>query len=197
MTWCFRLRATYKLTLNKCYHQEYQNKQTVICSFCQSTLSWNLIFYTDLDLMSPWSKLRAGAEEDLYVIPWGQFHCEEKASLNQLIDKALNLVIELSIDYSINQSISQSVLQSISHLIKPFIRWIRFNQFSQSVGLSVSQSVSRPANRLHSWSVSQSVSQSVVSPSVNQSAVSRSVNQLVVNQSVSNPNRISNYFQNL
>lgn len=49
--------------------------------------------------MSPWSKLRAGAEEDLYVIPWGQFHCEEKASLNQLIDKALNLVIELSIDY--------------------------------------------------------------------------------------------------
>ena len=62
----------------------------------------NLIFYTDLDLMSPWSKLRAGAEEDLYVIPWGQFHCEEKASLNQLIDKALNLVIELSIDYSIN-----------------------------------------------------------------------------------------------
>lgn len=192
MTWCFRLRATYKLTLNKCYHQEYQNKQTAICSFCQSTLSRNSIFYTDLDLMSPWSKLRAGAEEDLYVIPWGQFHCEEKASLNQLIDKALNLVIELSIDYSIKQSISQSVLQSISHLIKPFIRWIRFNQFSQSVGLSVSQSVSRPANRLHSWSVSQSVS-----PSVNQSAVSRSVNQLVVNQSVSNPNRISNYFQNL
>ena len=197
MTWCFRLRATYKLTLNKCCHQEYQNKQTAICSFCQSTLSRNLIFYTDLDLMSLWSKLRAGAEEDLYVIPWGQFHCEEKASLSQLIDKALNLVIELSIDYSINQSISQSVLQSISHLIKPFIRWIWFNQFSQSVGLSVSQSVSRPANRLHSWSISQSVSQSVVSPSVNQSAVSRSVNQLVVNQSVSNPNRISNYFQNL
>lgn len=27
-----------------------------------------------LDLMSPWSKLRAGAEDDLYVIPWGQFH---------------------------------------------------------------------------------------------------------------------------
>ena len=193
MTWCFRLRATYKLTLNKCYHQEYQNKQTAICSFCQSTLSWNLIFYTDLDLMSPWSKLRAGAEEDLYVIPWGQFHCEEKASLNQLIDKALNLVIELSIDYSINQSISQSVLQSISHLIKPFIQWIRFNQFSQSVGLSVSQS----AGQLTGYTAGQSVSQSVVSPSVNQSAVSRSVNQLVVNQSVSNPNRISNYFQNL
>ena len=156
------MRASYKLTLNKCYHQEYQNKKTAICSFCQSTLSRNLIFYTDLDLMSPWSKLRAGAEEDLYVIPWGQFHCEEKASLNQLIDKALNRVIELSIDYSIKQSISQSVLQSISHLIKPFIRWIRFNQFSQSVDLSVSQSVSRPANRLHSWSVSQSVSQSAL-----------------------------------
>ena len=175
MTWCFRLRATYKLTLNKCYHQEYQNKQTAICSFCQSTLSRNSIFYTDLDLMSPWSKLRAGAEEDLYVIPWGQFHCEEKASLNQLIDKALNLVIELSIDYSINQSISQSVLQSISHLIKPFIRWIRFNQFSQSVGLSVSQSVSRPANRLHSWSVSQSVSQSSVRRSISQPSVGQSI----------------------
>lgn len=173
MTWCFRLRATYKLTLNKCCHQEYQNKQTAICSFCQSTLTQNLIFYTDLDLMSPWSKLRAGAEEDLYVIPWGQFHCEEKASLNQLIDKALNLVIELSIDYSIKQSISQSVLQSISHLIKPFIRWIRFNQFSQSVGRSVSQSVSRPANRLHSWSVSQSVSRQSIGQSVSRQSVSQ------------------------
>ena len=181
MTWCFRLRATYKLTLNTCYHQEYQNKQTAICSFCQSTLSWNLIFYTDLDLMSPWSKLRAGAEEDLYVIPWGQFHCEEKASLNQLIDKPLNFVIELSIDYSINQSISQSVLQSISHLIKPFIRWIRFNQFSQSVGLSVSQS----AGQLTVYTAGQSVSQSVSRQSVGQSVSRQSVGQSVSRQSVS------------
>ena len=171
MTWCFRLRANYKLTLNKCYHQEYQNKQTAICSFCQSTLSWNLIFYTDLDLMSPWSKLRAGAEEDLYVIPWGQFHCEEKASLNQLIDKALNLVIELSIDYSINQPVSSSVYKSLDktiHSMDPI-------QSIQSVGRSVSQSVSRPANRLHSWSVSQSVSQSSVRRSISQPSVGQSI----------------------
>lgn len=104
--------------------------------------------------MSPWSKLRAGAEEDLYVIPWGQFHCEEKASLNQLIDKALNLVIELSIDYSINQPVSSSVYKSLDktiHSMDPI-------QSIQSVGWSVSQPVSRPANRLRSWSVSQSVS---------------------------------------
>ena len=104
--------------------------------------------------MSPWSKLRAGAEEDLYVIPWGQFHCEEKASLNKLIDKALNLVIELSIDYSINQPVSSSVYKSLDktiHSMDPI-------QSIQSVGWSVSQPVSRPANRLRSWSVSQSVS---------------------------------------
>ena len=134
--------------------------------------------------MSPWSKLRAGAEEDLYVIPWGQFHCEEKASLNQLIDKALNLVIELSIDYSINQSINQPVSSSVYKSFDKTIHSMDPIQSIQSVDRSVSQSVSRPANRLHSWSVSQSV-------------VSPSVNQLVVNQSVSNPNRISNYFQNL
>ena len=93
----------------------------------------------------------------LRAIPlWG------KASLNQLIDKALNLVIELSIDYSIKQSISQSVLQSISHLIKPFIRWIRFNQFSQSVGPSVSQS----AGQLTGYTAGQSVSQSSVHRSI-------------------------------
>ena len=28
-----------------------------------------------LDLIKPWSKPKAGAEEDLYVMPWGQVHC--------------------------------------------------------------------------------------------------------------------------